>query len=290
MRGRPGPALAVLAAGVAMAVAGCGSGGGGGTAGGDDPIAPAEGAVDPARVLENAQFPEIGVDGLQRTVVLHTDHTTVLLSYVPGLAVEAGAAEAALAHFETLQRQVDLPVGDGGPALAYAVRPRNIANRYVVVVPEGSPLPRWAGQVDPGRFFAATRPVNVDHVATVIRLGPRASPLPAPFDTVPAAAQLDLAFLAAACAASTTIATDGDAAYRYGANIHNVGEGLVCAAESRQLTARSLGIAADRYGELATAAPATATVRGGVTLGPAPFDPVRFAQLPRIGPIFALGG
>ena len=285
MRGRAGPALALAALLAGGSLGGCGSSGGD-----DDPIAPAEGAVEPSRVLENAQYPEIGVDGLQRTVVLHTGHTTVLLSYVPGLSVDVRAAEAALSHFETLQQQVDLPVGDGGPALTYAVRPRNIANRYVVVVPEGSPLPRWAGQVDPGRFFAATRPVNVDHVATVIRPGARASPLPAPFDTLPPPAQLDLAFLAAACAASTTVATDGDAAYRYGAGIHNAGEGLVCTAESRQLAARSLGIAADRYGAFAGASPATATVRGGVVLGPPPFDPPRYDRLPRIGPIFALGG
>lgn len=284
MRARAGSALAAASLAAGVALAGCG-----GSGGADDPIAPVAGAVDPARVLENAQYPEIGADRLQSSSSLHTGHTTVLLSYVPGLRVDVEAAEAALAHFETLQQQVDLPVGDGGPALAYTVRPRNVANRYVIVVPEGAPLPRWAGSVDPGRFYSGTRPVNVDHVATVIRLGQRATPLPAPFDAASPAAQLDLAFLSAACAASTTVATDGDAAYRYGANIHNAGEGVVCTAESRQLAARGLGIPADRGAELAGAAPATATVRGGVVLGPPPFDPARYARLPRIGPVFALG-
>ncbi len=106
---------------------------------------------------------------------------------------------------------------------------------------------------------------------------------------MPLAAQLDTVFLSGACARSATITTDPDAAYRYGANIHNRGEGVICAAESRQLAGRQLGMTATAMAEMAAANRVTPGQGQAPALVAPPFDERRYAQLPKIDPIFTLG-
>jgi hypothetical protein len=169
------------------------------------------------------------------------------------------------------------------------VRPRNYPQRYVVIVPDGAPLPRWAGRPEEGRSFASTRPVNVDHAVTVIRVAEKPFALAAPFDGMAPSVQLDHVFMNGACARSATITTDEDAAYRYGANIHNQGESVICAAETRQLAGRQLKLAAPAMAEIAAATRVPpAPMRGPALVAP-PFDERRYASLPAVGPIFSLG-
>jgi hypothetical protein len=109
-----------------------------------------------------------------------------------------------------------------------------------------------------------------------------------PFDGMPRAVQLDHVFMAGACARSTSITTDENAAYRYGANIHNQGESVICAAESRQLAGRQLGLAVPAMAEIAAATRVPpAPARGPVLAAPA-FDERRYARLPAIGRIFTV--
>jgi hypothetical protein len=269
---------------LALLAGACGGGtGGGGTT---DPVAVAE---EPAAVLANAQYPELPVEGLKEAWLLDTgEHLTHVLSFVDGLRLDEEAATEALRHFEQLRQEVSLEVDGDGTTLTYVVRPRNFPQRYVVLVPDGAPLPRWAGPVEEGRSFVSSRPVNVDHAVTVIRLAEKPFALGPPFDTMPPAVQLDTVFLSGACARSMSITTDEDAAYRYGANIHNQGEAVICNAESRQLVARQLGMPAAAMGDVAAAnrMPA-ASVRGARLLAP-PFDERRYGRLPAFGPIFSL--
>jgi hypothetical protein len=274
-------AAAVVA--VALLAGACGGGPG---AGGPDPVAKAE---DPAAVLVNSQYPELPVDGLKTSYLLDTgQHLTHVLSFVEGLRLDEKAAVEALRHFESFRQEVVLDVEGEGSALTYNVRPRNYPQRYVVIVPDGSPLPRWAGRPEEGRSFASTRPVNVDHAVTVIRVGPKPFALVAPFDALPPAAQLDNVFMSGACARSTAITTDEAAAYRYGANIHNQGEGVICARETRLLAGRALKMPAEAMAgvESANRVP-PAPPRGPALAGP-PFDERSYAALPTVGPIFSL--
>lgn len=273
---------AVLVA-VALLAGACG--GGSGDAG-PDPVAKAE---DPAAVLVNSQYPELPVDGLKTSYLLDTgQHLTHVLSFVDGLGMDEKAATEALRHFEQFRQEVVLGVEGEGASLTYNVRPRNYPQRYVVIVPDGAPLPRWAGRPEEGRSFASTRPVNVDHAVTVIRVGPKPFVLAAPFHEMPRATQLDTVFLHGACSRSASITTDEAAAYRYGANIHNQGEGVICAAESRQLAARQLKLSPPAMAEIAAATRVPpAPARGPVLALPA-FDERRYAQLPTVGAIFSL--
>lgn len=273
---------AVLAA-VTMFAGACG---GGSDAGGPDPVAKAE---DPAAVLVNSQYPELPVEGLRTSYLLDTGlHLTHVLSFVDGLRMDEKAATDALRHFEQFRQEVVLGVEGGEAPLTYNVRPRNYPQRYVVIVPDGAPLPRWAGRPEEGRSFASTRPVNVDHAVTVIRVGPKPFTLAPPFDTLPPAGQLDSVFLNGACARSASITTEEAAAYRYGANIHNQGESVICAGESRLLTGRQLRLAPAAMAEIAAANRVpTAPARGPALSLPA-FDERRYVQLPAVGAIFTL--
>lgn len=275
--------VAALAVAVALLAGACGNGSSSGT--GSDPVAMAE---DPARVLANSQYPELPVDGLRTKYLLDTgQHLTHVLSFVDGLQMDERAATAALRHFEQLRQEVTLEVeGEDGP-LTYNVRPRNYPQRYVVIVPDGAPLPRWAGRPEEGRSFASTRPVNVDHAVTVIRVADKPFVLAAPFDTMPRATQLDTVFMHGACARSASITTDEAAAYRFGANIHNQGEGVICGAESRQLAARQLDMSSPAVADIAAANRTVAPTRGPTLVLPA-FDERRYSQLPAVGPIFIL--
>ncbi len=271
---------------VAVLAGACGGGGG---AAGPDPLAKAE---EPSTVLANSQYPELAVDGLRSSYLLDTgQHLTHVLSFVEGLELDEKAAIEALRHFEQLRQEVHLEVPGDGVTLTYRVRPRNYPQRYVVIVPDGAPLPRWAGRPEEGRSFASTRPVNVDHAVTLIRVAEKPFALGAPFDAMPRATQLDTAFLSGACARSATITTDPDAAYRYGANIHNQGEGVICTAESRQLAGRQLGMPPSTMAEIAAANRVTPGPGQGraPSLAAPPFDERRYSQLPRIAPIFTLG-
>jgi hypothetical protein len=268
---------------VGLIAGGCG---GGSDGGGPDPVAKAE---EPSAVLINSQYPELPVDGLKTSYLLDTgEHLTHVLSFVDGLRMDEKAAADALRHFEAFRQEVVLDVQGESATLTYNVRPRNYPQRYVVIVPDGSPLPRWAGRPEEGRSFASTRPVNVDHAVTVIRVAEKPFTLAPPFDTMSRAVQLDHVFMNGACARSTAITTDEDAAYRYGANIHNQGEGVICASESRQLTGRQLKLAPPAMAEIAAANRVpTAPVRGPALAAP-PFDERRYAQLPAVGTIFSL--
>ncbi|MGI8807786.1 MAG: hypothetical protein ACR2KK_08095 [Acidimicrobiales bacterium] len=269
---------------MALLVGGCGSGSAGGN--GPDPVAIAE---DPAVVLANSQYPELPVDGLKAKYLLDTgEHLTHVLSFVDGLRLDEKAAVDALRYFEQLRQEVVLEVQGEESTLTYNVRPRNYPQRYVVIVADGAPLPRWAGRPEEGRSFSSTRPVNVDHAVTVIRVAARPFLLGPPFEALPAAGQLDSVFLASACARSASITTDMDAAYKYGANIHNQGETVICNAESRQLAARQLKLDPSAAADMAGAnrvAPAPA--RGPALVVP-PFDERRYRALPSVGPIFTL--
>ena len=254
-----------------------------------DPVATAE---EPAVVLANSQYPELPVDGLKSKYLLDTgEHLTHVLSFVEGLRMDEKAATDGLRHFERLRLEAALEVQGDGTTLTYQVRPRNYPQRYVVIVPDGTPLPRWAGRPEEGRSFASTRPVNVDHAVTLIRVAEKPFILGPPLDGMPRATQLDTVFLSGACARSATITTDPDAAYRYGANIHNRGEGVICASESRQLAGRQLGMSPTAMAEAAAANRVTpGPGQGGApSLAAPPFDERRYAELPRIGPIFSLG-
>lgn len=271
---------AALVAVVLLAGA-CGSG-----PAGPDPVAKAE---DPAAVLVNAQYPELPVDGLKTSYLLDTgQHLTHVLSFVDGLRMDEKAAVEALRHFEAFRQEVVLGVEGEGSTLTYNVRPRNYPQRYVVIVPDGSPLPRWAGRQEEGRSFASTRPVNVDHAVTVIRLAPKPFGLVAPFDALAPAAQLDSVFMAGACARSTAITTDEAAAYRYGANIHNQGEAVICADETRQLAGRQLKLPAAAMADVAAANRVAPAPARGPALAAPPFDERRYASLPAVGAIFSL--
>lgn len=260
--------------------------GGSSDGGAPDPVATAK---DPSVVLANSQYPELPVDGLKATYLLDTgEHLTHVLSFVEGLRLEEKAATAALRHFEQLRQEVGLDVEGEGATLTYRVRPRNYPQRYVVIVPDGAPLPRWAGRPEEARSFASTRPVNVDHAVTVVRVAGKPFALGPPFDTMPRATQLDSVFLSGACARSTSITTDGDAAYRYGANIHNQGEGVICASESRQLAARQLGMPASAMAEVAAVNRVPPAPARGPSLVAPPFDERRYRELPNVGRIFTL--
>jgi len=260
----------------------CGSGAGDG---GADPVAKGE---DPATVLVNSQYPELAVDGLKTSYLLDTGrHLTHVLSFVEGLRMDDKAAIEALRHFEGFRQEVALEVDGEGSTLTYNVRPRNYPQRYVVVVPDGAPLPRWAGRPEEGRSFASTRPVNVDHAVTVIRVGPKPFALVPPFDALPAAAQLDSVFMHGACARSATITTDEAAAYRYGANIHNQGEGVICAHETRLLAGRQLKMPAAAMAEVAAANRVPPAPARGPALAAPAFDERRYGQLPAVGAIFS---
>jgi hypothetical protein len=275
---------ATVAVGVLVVTGACRGGSSGEVTG--DPVATAE---EPAVVLANSQYPELPVDGLQTKYLLDTgQHLTHVLSFVDGLRMDEAAATEALRHFERLRLEAAIEVQGDGTTLTYQVRPRNYPQRYVVIVPDGAPLPRWAGRPEEGRSFAATRPVNVDHAVTLIRLAEKPFNLGAPFDGMPPATQLDTVFLSGACARSATITTDPDAAYRYGANIHNRGEGVICAAESRQLAGRQQGMSAAAMAEVA-AANRVAPGPGQPPLAAPPFDERRYQELPRITPILTLG-
>lgn len=269
---------------VALLAGACGGGSSGGT--GSDPVAMAE---DPAAVLTNSQYPELPVDGLRTRYLLDTgQHLTHVLSFVDGLRLDERSATSALRHFEQLRREVTLEVQGEEPPLTYNVRPRNYPQRYVVIVPDGAPLPRWAGRPEEGRSFASTRPVNVDHAVTLIRVADKPFALSAPFDTMPRATQLDSVFMNGACARSASITTDEDAAYRFGANIHNQGEGVICSAESRQLAARQLDISGSTMADIALADRVPPAPARGPTLVLPPFDERRYSRLPDVGPIFTL--
>jgi hypothetical protein len=273
---------------LAFAIVAGGCGGGGTSGGGGDPVARAE---DPAVVLTNSQYTELPVDGLKRAWLLDTgEHLTHVLSFVDGLALDEKAATAALRWFEQLRREVGLEVQGEESTLTYNVRPRNYPQRYVVIVPDGAPLPRWAGRQEDGRSFAASRPVNVDHAVTVIRVAAKPFALPPPFDAMARATQLDSVFLGGACARSTSITTDEDAAYKYGANIHNQGEGVICGAETSQLAARQLGMAPAAMADIAAANRVPAPPARGPALATPAFDERRYSQLPDVGPIFTLPG
>ena len=278
---RGGRALTVI---VALLAGACGGGPSGDR--GPDPVAMAE---DPAVVLVNSQYPELPVDGLKSKYLLDTgQHLTHVLSFVEGLRVDEKAAIVALRYFEQLRREVGLEVVGEDSTLTYNVRPRNYPQRYVVIVPDDAPLPRWAGRPEEGRSFSSSRPVNVDHAVTLVRVAGKPFLLGAPFEAMPVATQLDAVFLAGACARSASITTDEEAAYRYGANIHNQGEGVICNAESRLLAARQLKLPPIAAGELAaTNRVGPAPVRGPSLAAPA-FDERRYAALPSIGPIFTL--
>lgn len=272
-----------MAVTVALAAAGCGSHP---ISGRLDPVALGE---DPATVLANSQYPELPVDGLKTSYLLDTgEHLTHILSFVAGLTVDQPAAVDALRYFEQLRQEIGLEVQGENSTLTYHVRPRNYPQRYVVLVPDGAPLPRWAGRPEDGRSFASTRPVNVDHAVTVIRVAALPFALGAPFETMPTATQLDSVFLAGACARSTSITTDEEAAYKYGANIHNQGEGVICGAETRQLAARQLKMSPAAAGDLAAANRVPAAPARGPVLAAPPFDEGRYSRLPALGPIFTL--
>ena len=284
---RPNRRTVAMAAGLLLAAGACGGGSSDEVAG--DPVATAE---EPAVVLANSQYPELPVDGLKTKYLLDTgEHLTHVLSFVEGLRMDERAATEGLRHFERLRLEAALEVQGDGTTLIYQVRPRNYPQRYVVIVPDGAPLPRWAGRPEEGRSFASTRPVNVDHAVTLIRVAEKPFNLGAPFDGMPRATQLDTVFLSGACARSATITTEPDAAYRYGANIHNRGEGVICAAESRQLAGRQLGMPPTAMAEVAAANRVTPGPGQGAvpSLAAPPFDEGRYTQLPRIAPIFTLG-
>ncbi|HJV09308.1 MAG TPA: hypothetical protein VJ653_06485 [Acidimicrobiales bacterium] len=268
---------------VALVAGACG---GDGDGAGPDPVAKAE---DPSAVLVNSQYPELPVDGLKTSYLLDTgQHLTHVLSFVDGLRVDEKAATDALRHFEGFRQEVVLEVQGESSTLTYNVRPRNYPQRYVVIVPDGAPLPRWAGRPEEGRSFASTRPVNVDHAVTVIRVADKPFVLAAPFDAMSRAVQLDQVFLNGACARSTSITTDADAAYRYGANIHNQGEGVICGAESRQLAGRQLKLSPAAMAEIAAANRVPPAPARGPALAAPAFDERRYAQLPAVGTIFTL--
>lgn len=269
---------------VAVVAGACGGGSSGDS--GSDPVAMAE---DPAAVLANSQYPELPVDGLRAKYLLDTgEHLTHVLSFVEGLRLDEKAAIEGLRHFEHLRQEVALEVVGDGSALTYNVRPRNYPQRYVVIVPDGAPLPRWAGRPEEGRSFASSRPVNVDHAVTVIRVAGKPLLLGAPFDALPVATQLDSVFLIGACARSASITTDSDAAYRYGANIHNQGEAVICSAESRLLAARRLDFPPSAAAEVATANRVGPAPARGPSLAAPAFDERRYLALPSVGPIFTL--
>lgn len=272
---------------VLLAVSVLAGGCGGPSSGGPDPVAKAE---EPATVLTNSQYPELSPDGLKRSYLLDTgDHLTHVLSFVDGLSLDEKAAVAALRHFEQLRQEAHVDVqGDDAATLTYNVRPRNYPQRYVVIVPDGAPLPRWAGRPEDGRSFASTRPVNVDHAVTLVRLADKPFVLGAPFDAMPRGTQLDTVFMNGACARSTSITTGEDAAYRYGANIHNQGEGVICAAEARQLAGRQLGMTPSTMAEIAAANRVPPPPARGPSLAAPPFDERRYSQLPKVGPIFTV--
>lgn len=269
-----------------LAGAACGGGSG---AGGPDPVVQAE---DPAAVLVNSQYPELAVEGLRASYLLDTGrHLTHVLSFVDGLRMDEKAATDALRYFEEFRREVVLGVEGEGDAttLTYNVRPRNYPQRYVVIVPDGSPLPRWAGRPEEGRSFASTRPVNVDHAVTLIRVAPMPFNLAPPFDAMAPATQLDTVFMSSACARSATITTDEAAAYRYGAGIHNQGEGVICGAESRLLAGRQLKMPAATMAEIVAANRVPPSPARGPALAAPAFDERRYGGLPAVGPIFSLG-
>ncbi|MGH9265463.1 MAG: hypothetical protein ACRD1D_12310 [Acidimicrobiales bacterium] len=290
---------AARALALALVAAGCGGGGGAGP-----PIDPVAIAEDPAAVLANSQYPELPPDGVKATYLLDTgDHLTHVLSFVDGLRIDEEAATEALRYFEQLRQEVPLGVDGESTTLVYRVRPRNYPQRYVVVVPDGAPLPLWAGPREAGRSFVSSRPVNVDHAVTLIRVAEKPFTVGSPFDTMPVATQLDTVFLSEACARSASITTDEDAAYRFGSNIHNQGESVICNAESRLLTGRRLGmsgtamagvVAANRAAANPAAAnPAAANpAAAGAGRRPAlvlpPFDQARYDQLPKLEPIFSV--
>ncbi len=273
---------AALVAAIALLAGACAGDSG---AGGPDPVAKAE---DPAAVLVNSQYPELPVDGLRNAYLLDTgQHLTHVLSFVDGLRMDEKAATEALRHFEAFRQEVVLGVEGEASTLTYNVRPRNYPQRYVVIVPDGSPLPRWAGRPEEGRSFASTRPVNVDHAVTVIRVGPKPFTLVPPFDALAPAGQLDSVFMNGACARSAAITTDEAAAYRYGANIHNQGEGVICAHETRLLAGRQLKMPAPAMAEVAAANRVPPAPARGPALAAPAFDEWRYAQLPAVGAIFS---
>ncbi|MDQ3641910.1 MAG: hypothetical protein M3450_10755 [Actinomycetota bacterium] len=273
-----------LAVAVALLVGACGGGSSAGSGG--DPVATAE---DPGVVLANSQYPELSVDGLRSKHLLDTgEHLTHVLSFVDGLTMDEKAAIVALRYFERLRQEVGLEVQGEASTLTYNVRPRNYPQRYVVIVPDGAPLPRWAGRREAGQSFSASRPVNVDHAVTLIRVAEKPFPVGAPFDAMPVGTQLDSVFLAGACARSASITTDEAAAYRYGANIHNQGEGVICNAEARQLLARQLEMPPSAVADLAAANRVPPAPPRAPSLAEPPFDKRRYRSLPAMGPIFTL--
>ena len=271
---------------VALLTGACGGGGSAGDPG-SDPVAMAQ---DPSVVLVNSQYPELPVDGLRTKHLLDTgQHLTHVLSFVDGLRLNEQSATAVLRHFEQLRQEVTLEVQGEGPSLTYNVRPRNYPQRYVVIVPDGVPLPRWAGRPEEGRSFTSTRPVNVDHGVTLIRVADKPFTLGPPFDAMSLSTQLNTVFMHGACARSASITTDQDAAYRFGANIHNQGEGVICSAESRLLAGRQLDITGAAMAGIATAGRVPPAPARGPTLVLPPFDERRYSQLPDVGPIFTFG-
>jgi len=281
---RPIPLVVLLL--LMLVASACGSGGGSGTGGAGDPVATAE---PPATVLVNSQYPQLDVGGLKRSWLVDSgEHLTHVLSFVDGLSIDEAKAADALRYFERLRVDIELEVPADAARLTYRVRPRNYPQRYVVIVPDGAPLPQWAGRPEAARSFTSTRPVNVDHAVTLIRVAEKPFVLGAPFEELPRAAQLDAVFFNAACARSTSITTDPDAAYTYGANIHNRGEGVICAAEGRQLAGRRLGMPASVAAEIAAANRFPPAPAQGPALAAPPFDESRYAQLPAIGVIFSL--
>jgi hypothetical protein len=97
-----------------------------------------------------------------------------------------------------------------------------------------------------------------------------------------------LASCIASCARSTAITTDDDAAYKYGANIHNQGEGVICDAETRQLAGRQQGLAPSTMAGIAGANRVPPHAATAPALVAPPFDERRYVALPALGPIFAL--
>jgi hypothetical protein len=95
-------------------------------------------------------------------------------------------------------------------------------------------------------------------------------------------------FLNGACARSASITTDEAAAYRYGANIHNQGEGVICGHESRLLTGRQLKMPPAAMAEIAAANRVPPAPARGPALSSPAFDERRYTQLPAVGAIFTL--
>ena len=95
--------------------------------------------------------------------------------------------------------------------------------------------------------------------------------------------------MASACARSTSITTDAGAAYRYSANIHNQGEGVICGAEASNLTGRRVGLSGPSAGAIAAANPVPVAPPRSPSLAAPTFDEAAYRSLPDFGPIFTYG-